>query len=92
MKKLPSPWMLLAAVSLLGGACSTVQTAPPLTIDGKVATTEYKYVKVTGSLIPVRVPIDPSVRPLVNANPVTNISAEDFEKIVARGQTNSSGR
>lgn len=92
MKKLTSLSILLAAISLLTGACSTVQSTPPPTTDGKVAITEYKYVKVTGSLIPVRVPIDSSVRPLVNANPVTNISAEDFEKIVSRGQTNSTGR
>ena len=82
----------LVALGLVGCASASKPPAAPVeTVEMKVAdntkvvTKEYEYVRVTGSLIPVKVPKNPNAHPLPGANPVTVISAEDFEKIVQRG-------
>jgi hypothetical protein len=53
----------------------------------RVVTRDFEYVRVTGSLIPVRVPKGANTRPLPGANPVTNMSPEDFERLVQRGMS-----
>lgn len=78
---------VLGTITLLFTACTSANNPPAPNADAKIVTKDYKYVNVTGSLIPVRVPNDTNVRPLLNANPVTNISPDDFEKWVSRAQS-----
>src|SRR3954447_8127233 len=85
----PRPLIVFTAVaSFLCASCAT-QTkkiaSPPPAGAQILKETEYEYVKVTGSNIPVRVPKSPTVRPLPAASPVTEMSAEQFRDVVQRG-------
>lgn len=51
----------------------------------RIVTKDYSNVRVTGSLIPTKMPTDPNSHPLPNANPVRTMTAEEFERIVNRG-------
>jgi len=73
----------------LGPSCAT-QTRkiarPAIPPDGRVlAESEYEYVTVTGSNIPVRVPKSPTARPLPSASPVMQVSPDEFRNLVQRG-------
>jgi hypothetical protein len=75
-------------------AVAAVDVVPMAAIDLKaldnaeptrIVTRDYDYVRVTGSLIPVRVPKGANTRPLPGANPVSNMSPDEFEKLVQKG-------
>jgi hypothetical protein len=80
--------MIAAGLAFALGGCASktkVTTAP----DGAakiVSQNEVRYVRVTGSNIPVAVPISPDVRPLPLANAIQTMSPEQFREVVQRGQ------
>lgn len=51
----------------------------------RIVTKDYSSVQVTGSLLATKKPNDPNAHALPTANPVRNMSAEDFERLVDRG-------
>lgn len=59
---------------------------PAIPRDGRVLPdSEYEWVTITGSNIPVRVPKSPTARPLPPASPVREMSAQEFRDMVQRG-------
>jgi hypothetical protein len=80
---------LLVCPLVLSGCLATKKTAPSevQSTDKKVVgPTEYEYVYVTGSLIPIKVPKGASARPLPNANPVSTMDADSLDRLIRRGQ------
>lgn len=79
--------VLLAGTALLFTACSSTPTAqvagPRVVLDN----TQYEYITVTGSNIPVLVPKDKSISnlPGSSAGDVTYMSPEAFRNLVTRG-------
>lgn len=96
----PLATLLGVTTAMLVSGCATSEVAPasdplavkpaPKTADAKV-TTEYEYVKVTGSLVPMKVPKNGG-KPLPNSAPVTNMSAENFDAVVQKGLRDSPGK
>jgi hypothetical protein len=91
MKRLLQPknhaTVLLAGTALLFAACAstpTAQVAGPRVVLDK---SDYEYVTVTGSNIPVLVAKDKSVTSLPgsSASDVTYLSPEAFRNLVTRG-------
>lgn len=93
MKFLPRSLALLSVttLALLAPGCASTQSpaADAKPADAKV-TTEYEYIKVTGSNLPVRVP--KNGKPLPAASPTTNMSAENFESVVQQGMRDAPGK
>ncbi len=70
-----------------GEAASAATSASPKRDKLILGDQQYKYVYVTGSNIPVRVPVDPTARPLPSSSEVTSMSSQQFGEVIRRGQT-----
>lgn len=79
----------LGPVLWLAACASLQQTGREVADEPKriLTAAEYERVYVTGSNLPVLVPRSPTVRPLVNASPVTTLDAAEFTELVRRAQT-----
>ena len=82
---------IFASASLFALGCTSAkkpvgplvaETAPP----PRFVTSEYEYVNVTGSQIPIRVPKGAGITGLPTSSPVSVMSGEDFRAMMQRSQ------
>jgi hypothetical protein len=74
------PLVLLSAIAMLASGCAT-RVASTKVGEEKVVTKNYKWVYVTGSHIPVAVPISPDVKPPPGISPLTVLSPEQIRHL-----------
>ncbi len=79
--RLPCLGLALAGLMLgLTGCATAMHRTASIAGNEKVVTQNFKWVYVTGSHIPIAVPIDPNVKGVTGVSPLTVITPEEMRR------------